>query len=219
MSASESICAPNGLATPSLRASAPSRPSKATQATRQTAAMRTSPCMARKMASRPSPRLASVQRVDQRELGPPGHRALAGQQRDASSRRRARRRRRRERAGLIGAIAWSSASVGGRTAVSGSGCRRIGHGRAGARLVPAPAHPHQQDLPGEGAAAAQPAGPTTPGGTRTVRRTTPAPRGSRHVFLHHVIDDRRRVGWWRHTFERPCESAAYTIAQDDSGWR
>jgi hypothetical protein len=61
MSASESICAPNGLLTPSRRASAPSRPSNATQATRQAAAGRTSPFMARKIAVRPSPRLARVQ--------------------------------------------------------------------------------------------------------------------------------------------------------------
>ncbi len=60
MSASESICAPNGLATPSLRASAPSRPSKTTHAIRQIAAIRTSPRMARKMASMPSMRLPSV---------------------------------------------------------------------------------------------------------------------------------------------------------------
>ena len=60
MSASESICAPNGLATPSLRASAPSRPSNATHAIRQIAAICTSPRMARKMASMPSMRLLSV---------------------------------------------------------------------------------------------------------------------------------------------------------------
>src|SRR5689334_18471600 len=53
MSASEAIWAPNGLQTPNLRASAPSRPPNTTQAIRQAAAPRAAPCMARKIASRP----------------------------------------------------------------------------------------------------------------------------------------------------------------------
>ncbi len=61
MSASESIWAPNGLATPNLRASAPSRPSKTTQAMRAMAAVRVSPRIARKIASMPSIRLERVQ--------------------------------------------------------------------------------------------------------------------------------------------------------------
>jgi hypothetical protein len=57
-----------------------------------------------------------------------------------------------------------------------------GGGGGAAGVCPGPAaDPHQQGLPGEGAAAAQTACPTATGGTRTIRRTTPAPRGTRHV--------------------------------------
>ena len=72
MSASESICAPNGLATRSRRASAPSRPSKTTQAIRQNAASRTSAVWVdRKIAVMPSTRLSSVHAVDDREPDAP----------------------------------------------------------------------------------------------------------------------------------------------------
>lgn len=60
MSASESIWAPNGLATPNLRARAPSRPSKTTQAIRKKAAIRAWPFIATKIALMPSIRLARV---------------------------------------------------------------------------------------------------------------------------------------------------------------
>src|SRR5215218_4643734 len=61
MSASESIWAPNGLETPSLRARAPSRPSKTTQAMRHRAAQLTLAWLiARKIAETPSIRLLTV---------------------------------------------------------------------------------------------------------------------------------------------------------------
>ena len=57
------------------------------------------------------------------------------------------------------------------------------------RRVGAP--PQKQGLPGERSTAAQPACPTTPGGTGTIRRATPAPRGTRHVLLHVGIEKAR----------------------------
>ncbi|GIF72961.1 hypothetical protein Asi02nite_24790 [Asanoa siamensis] len=78
----------------------------------------------------------------------------------------------------------------------------------------APAHPHAQDLPGEGAAATtQAVPPATTGAraveseTRTIGGATPTPRGSRHVVLQ------VRIGSLRRQVERPPDLAVYTIAQ------
>ncbi len=214
MSASESICAPNGLETPSLRASAPSRPSKATQATRQSAARRTSPCMARKMAGEPEPEAGQGAAVDQREADLPGERLRA-------------RAAARSTAGFDG---------GGRPTTGGGG-RVCG----GARVVHAGAttqHRCRSPRPGsrsaarpgitgpasdaaptgpagrDDAAAAQPACPTTPGGTGTIRRATPAPRGTRHVLLHGSSEQLPNVAvFWRstplHSRERPWRAVAH----------
>ena len=61
ISPSESIWTPKGLATPNLRARAPSRPSKVMQASRHSApTLGSVPVTARKMAVMPSSRLLSV---------------------------------------------------------------------------------------------------------------------------------------------------------------
>src|SRR5205085_2508131 len=70
----------------------------------------------------------------------------------------------------------------------GAGVEDFGtHRAAPAGLTGTTTHPYQQGLSGETAAATQPAGPTTSGGTGTIRRTTPAPGGSGHVLLHHGV--------------------------------
>ena len=188
MSASESICAPNGLATPSLRARAPSRPSKTTQAIRQSAASADVAVHGEEDREHAEQQAGQGAGVDEGELHPAGGGALAGQQRD-----RARRRRRGRggggTAGLTGTTASISrglgpatgrARVGPPTPVHRGRCRTSGGG-AGEPVAVAATDPDQEHLAGESAAAAQPACPATPCGARTVRRTTPAPWGSRHV--------------------------------------
>ena len=172
MSASESICAPNGLDTPSLRASAPSRPSNATQATRQPAA--SAHVAAHRQEDRQQAEAQAGQRagVDQRETHPPPHGVRAREQgvgQDSAAGATGRRLH----------IGEGPAAADVRAGVDHLG---LGRGGRAPGVTGTAAHPHQQGLPRGCPAAAEPACPTTPGGTGTIRRTTPAPRGSRHVL-------------------------------------
>ena len=197
-SASESICAPNGLATPNLRASAPSQPSKTTQAKIASAASRSSPLMARKTAAHTEQQARHRAAVRDREFEPAGRGALTRQQAGWWSAWRAStssrsgvaargagltgaRRHRRERpecgtrrAGMRRRERWR-----GRQHRAGpGGDRRPGSRRCCPRRVTTPPGHLGDHLGGPRAAAAQPCPPTS-GGTGAVQTPSPTP-DSRH---------------------------------------